>query len=240
MQKEIDSVKLFGLIRLSAGQSPQMLQKRFLQLLHQHFPPSNKLHKIFNKNTVKASYCCTQNVASIIKSHIKKLINTSIKNTLQCNCRKKHECPLDGKCRAENIVYKCVASLDWYPNKVYLGTAEGDFKQRFYNHRMPFNNEDHSTDTTLSKYVWVIKKKFKISPSLKWFIIKSVPAYSNISRNFSCICKKSLNFSITPIQINCLIKEQSLFQSDATLISFYCQIINLTIRPSEKCPIRNI
>ena len=71
--------------------------KRFLQLLHHHFPPSNKLHKIFNNNTVKVSYCCTQNVASIIKSHNKKLINTSIKNTLPYNCRKKHECPLDRK-----------------------------------------------------------------------------------------------------------------------------------------------
>ena len=69
------------------------------------------------------------------------------------NCRKKHECPLDGKCRVENIVYKCVALVHGYPKKVYLGTAEGDFKQRFYNHRMSFNNEGYSTDTTLSKYV---------------------------------------------------------------------------------------
>ena len=127
--------------------------KRFLQLLRHHFLPSNKLHKIFNKNTVKVSYCCTQNVASIIKSHNKKLINTSIKNTLPCNCRKKHDCPLDGKCRAENVVYKCIASVHGNPNKVYLGTAEGDFRQRFYNHRMSFNNEGHSTGTTLSKYI---------------------------------------------------------------------------------------
>ena len=117
-----------------------------------------------------------------MKSHNKKLINTSIKNTLPCNCRKKYECPLDGKCRAENIVYKCVASGHGYPNKVYLGTAEGNFKQRFYNHRMSFNDEGHSTDTALSKYVWEVKKKLKIMPSLKWYIIKSVPAYSNISK----------------------------------------------------------
>ena len=99
-----------------------------------------------------------------------------------CNCRRKHECPLDGKCRAQNILYKYVASIDGYPNEVYLGTTEGDFKQRFYNHRMSFNNEDHSTDTTLSKYVWEIKRKLKIMPSLKWSIIISVPAYSNISK----------------------------------------------------------
>ena len=86
--------------------------KRFLQLLRHHFPPSNKLHKIFIKNTVKVNYFCTQNVASIIKSHNKKLINTSMKNIQPCNCRKKHECLLDGKCRAESIVYKCIASVD--------------------------------------------------------------------------------------------------------------------------------
>ena len=92
-----------------------------------------------------------------------------------------HECPLDGKCIAENIVYKCIALVDGYLNKAYLGTAEGDFKQRFYNHRMSFNNEGHSTDTTLSE----------ITPSLKWSIIKSVPAYSNISKKYQlCLQEK--------------------------------------------------
>ena len=127
-----------------------------------------------------------------------------------------------------------------YPNKVYLGPTEVDFKQRFYNHRMVFNNEDHSTDTTLSKHVWKIKGKLKIMPSLKWSVIKSVPTYSNIPRNVSCVCKKNLKFLIISTQMNCLINDQSLFQSAATLTSFYCLIINLTIRPSGKYAIRNI
>ena len=85
------------------------------------------------------SYCCTENVASIIKSHNKKLINTSMKSLLPCNCKKKHECTFDGKCRAQNIAQKCV-------NQVYTDTAEADFKQRFYNHRLSFNNKGYSTD----------------------------------------------------------------------------------------------
>ena len=147
---------------------------------------------------MKVSYCCPENVASIIKSDNKKLINTSVKNILPCNCRKKHESPLDGKCRAENIVYKCVASVDGYPNKVYLGTAEGDFKQRFYNHWMSFNDEGHSTDTTLSKYVWEIKKKFKIRSSRKWSIIKSVPAYSNISKKCQLSLQEKVYIKVPP------------------------------------------
>ena len=63
--------------------------KRFLNLLDQHFPKSNKLHAIFNRNTVKVSYSCTQNMSSMIKSH-----NQESK---PCNCRVKSECPLNGQ-----------------------------------------------------------------------------------------------------------------------------------------------
>ena len=103
------------------------------------------------------SYCFTQNVASIIKSHNKTLINTSMKNILPCNWKKKRECPLDGKCRAENIVYKCVVSGNGYPNKVFLGTAESDFKKRFYNYRMSLNNEGQSTDTAPNMFAEIKK-----------------------------------------------------------------------------------
>ena len=72
--------------------------KKFLQLLDKHFPPSNSLDRIFNRNTVEVSYCCTQNLGNIIKSHNKKLISSNNQIILPCNCRKKEECPLEGKC----------------------------------------------------------------------------------------------------------------------------------------------
>ena len=37
--------------------------KRFLNLLDHHFPKSNKMHKIFNRNKVKIRYSCTENTA---------------------------------------------------------------------------------------------------------------------------------------------------------------------------------
>ena len=49
--------------------------KQFLDLLDKYFPQNNQLHKVSNKNTVKASYSCTPNMGSIIKSHNKNLIN---------------------------------------------------------------------------------------------------------------------------------------------------------------------
>ena len=36
--------------------------KTFLQLVTKHFPRSHKLHKIFNRNTVKVSYSCMNNM----------------------------------------------------------------------------------------------------------------------------------------------------------------------------------
>lgn len=121
-------------------------------------------------------------MTNIIKSHNKKLINDNKKPEKLCNCRRKEDCPLDGKCRTENVVYKCVASVPERPDKVYLGTAEGEFKTRFYNHKKSFNNRRYIKDTTLSSYIWEMKEKFNVTPSLKWYIVKSVPSYSNISK----------------------------------------------------------
>ena len=46
--------------------------KTFLQLVTKHFPRTHKLHKIFNRNTIKVSYSCMNNMSKIIKVHIKK------------------------------------------------------------------------------------------------------------------------------------------------------------------------
>ena len=91
------------------------------------FPPSNSLHKIFNCNTIRVSYCCTQNLGNIIKSHNKKLISSNNPILLPCNSRKKEECPLEEKCRANVIIFKCIVSAIGFPNNFYLGTAQREF-----------------------------------------------------------------------------------------------------------------
>ena len=68
-------------------------------------------------------------LVSIIKSHNKNLTNAENKQKKDFNCRKKEECLLVGKFRSEDIIYKLVVTATGHPQKVYLGTAEGDFKQ---------------------------------------------------------------------------------------------------------------
>ena len=41
--------------------------KTFLRLIDKHFTRSYKLNKVFNRNTVKVSYSCTENMAKLIK-----------------------------------------------------------------------------------------------------------------------------------------------------------------------------
>ena len=128
--------------------------KKFLQLLDLNFPTSNKFHKTFNNNNVNVSYCCIQNVGNI-KSHIKKLISSSNHHPQPCNCRKKEDCPLDGKCRTENIIYKCIVSTSVNPDKAYLETAEGYFKKGYYNHISSFKNKRQTNKTNLQIYLLV-------------------------------------------------------------------------------------
>ena len=83
--------------------------KIFLQLIDTHFPPTNKLHKIFNRNTVKVSYSCTQNTSQIIKGDNKKVSKTNPLHQLECNCCIKTECPLNGDCCIDDVIYKSMA-----------------------------------------------------------------------------------------------------------------------------------
>ena len=77
--------------------------KSFLRLITRHFPAS---HKIFNKNTVKVSYSCMENMERIIKKLNQKILNANqTTRTHGCNGRKKTTCPLENNCLASSIVY---------------------------------------------------------------------------------------------------------------------------------------
>ena len=48
--------------------------KTFPNLIKKRFPKTNKLHKIFNLNTLKISYSRISNISSIIWGHNKNLL----------------------------------------------------------------------------------------------------------------------------------------------------------------------
>ena len=61
--------------------------KTFLNLIKRYFLKTNKLHKIFKKNTVKVSYSGMSNVSSILSSYNLNVINPYKTQTYGCDCR---------------------------------------------------------------------------------------------------------------------------------------------------------
>ena len=93
------------------------VSKLFLNFIDKHFTKRNGLYKVFNRNNVKVSYSCMENVRSIINSHNKKLSTKKVNNEDPlCKCDTKEECPLDGKCCTESIVYKCEVTAPEKPS----------------------------------------------------------------------------------------------------------------------------
>ena len=155
--------------------------KKFLNLIGRHFPKDHKYHKLFNRNTIKISHSCMNNMADRIKGHNNKILkqqqqHSSTEQQQQtCNCRKKSECPLNGNCLQSGLVYQATIETDDTTQK-YIGLTVGDFKTRYRNHTKSFNHKKYKMETELSKLVWSLKDKRK-SYSIKWKIIAKAPAY---------------------------------------------------------------
>ena len=179
------------------------IAKSFLGLINKHFPKSNKLHKIFNRNNLKVSYSCTTNMANIIKSHNQKILNenSTTSSEKKCNCRNKNLCPLDGTCLTKNIIYEATVTTTSGNSRTYIGMTENEFKTRYNNHKLSFKDRKHSHDTVLSKYIWNLKDG-NIDYKINWRIIKRARAYKgNPSRCNLCLSEKlciltSQNFSL--------------------------------------------
>ena len=168
--------------------------KLFLNLLDKHFPPHNKLHKLFNRTNVKISYSCMPNMNSYTYMHNHKVLNDKPNEmgVNNCNCRNKDNCPLPNSCQTKCIIYQANIDCDiaGYKQKCYLGSCETTFKDRFGNHKKSFNHLKHKNDTELSKEFWEIKKR-NGTPKITWKIIRICPSYNpNSKRCLLCLNEK--------------------------------------------------
>ena len=120
------------------------LGRKFLNIIDRCFPKGHPLHKMFNKHTLKLSYSCMPNMKTIISSHNKTLLSDYHRsqtqtNEKECNCRKKDQCPLEGKCLTQNVVYQATVSTQ-SSSETYVGLAT-NFNERYRNHTACGENE---------------------------------------------------------------------------------------------------
>ena len=97
------------------------------------------------------------------------------------------------------------------PTQNTLGLAEDVFKkQRYYNHTESFRNENDSKCTTLSSYVWKMKKTKKETLTLVWQIIQTAAPYRNMTKQSSLCLHEELAILMYPNQIEILNKRSEL------------------------------
>ena len=161
------------------------IAKKFLGLIDSCFPKDNPLHKIFNHNTIKVSYSCMPNMSRIISSHNRNIIikSTPDKTPLPtCNCRRKNECPLEGKCLSSGVVYQAIVTRnDNSKQESYIGLTENSFKTRYNGHNSSFRIQSKRNATTLSSYIWSLKDN-SINYSIKWKIVGKANPYSTSTK----------------------------------------------------------
>lgn len=129
---------------------------------------------------------------SHINGHNKKITSankTSEEQGEGCNCRKKENCPVDGKCQRKSVIYEAtVKSTEGV--KKYIGMAETTFKVRYTNHMMSLRNENYRNKTTLSNYIWDLKNN-QVSYDIDWRLIDRSSTYDGTNRRCSlCLLEK--------------------------------------------------
>ena len=167
--------------------------REFLLLVKKHFPKNHKLNKVFNKNNVKVSYGCMPNFATHIKSHNQKIIkaNETVQNK-KCNCRNKDQCPLQGNCLIENIVYRAnITTTNKKHESNYVGMTEHHFKDRERYHHHTLQHEEKKTSSQLSNYIWELKTKNNIEASITYSVLEKAKSYKNASKRCPlCLMEK--------------------------------------------------
>ena len=178
--------------------------KYFLRLIDKHFKQDNVLHKIFNRKSLKISYSCTKNISQIINSHNNELINkfhNRVNNNnnninckkIECNCKSRSDCPMDGLCNLDNVVYQAIIypKEDISDKKYYIGVSSTNFKIRYGNHKYSFFHEHKKNQTALSKHYWGLKNK-GLTPDIQWSILKR----SSTPKSFDSRCNLCLEEKI--------------------------------------------
>ena len=127
--------------------------RRFLGMISRYFPRDSPLGKHLNRNTVKVSYRTLPNMQSIISGHNKKVLGSGQRLVEKgCNCRVPRDCPLDGRCLSNDVIYKnTVTSSDGV--KEYIGLTSTSFKTRFTAHKASFCHSNKAHCTALSSHI---------------------------------------------------------------------------------------
>ena len=165
--------------------------KRFFRLLEKHFPEGHRYRKFLNRNSVKLSYSCMDNLKTIINKKNRSLLQKHTKpeepEEKMCNCRSGADsCPLEGKCLTRSLIYKATLKTDGETFS-YIGLTADTFKKRYSNHVCSFKNEKYKESTTLSQKIWELKESEE-QYTISWEVVRKATTYKSGSRGKCDLC----------------------------------------------------
>ena len=156
--------------------------EEFLKIVDKNFSDTAcRLRPIFNRNRLKLSYSCMENMGTIIKKHNNKILRApTTSEPAGCKCRDKTKCPLPKRCETKALIYKATITSAG-EQKNYIGLTSNTFKERYTQHKSDFNLEHKRFKTALSKYVWELKKANK-KYNISWEVMKRASPYTPSSK----------------------------------------------------------
>ena len=94
-----------------------------------------------------------------------------------------------GQCQTKSVVYQATVLSEGSRNQTYVGLTAGTFKKRFDGHTFNFRNEN-SKGTTLSSYIWKLKREGK-SYEILWREICKASPFSPVTEQCAlCTAEK--------------------------------------------------
>ena len=114
--------------------------------------------------------------------HNKTILDPHSSSDFGCNCRSKENCPLDGKCQTENVIYQATV-ISESSEMNYIGSCSTSFKLRYNDHMCSLRNSKYKCKTELANYIWHLKDN-DTNFEIKWRILDRARPYQN--GNTSC------------------------------------------------------
>ena len=90
-----------------------------------------------------------------------------------CNCDVISNCPLQGECKTECVVYNAKVITDQV-SKNYKGMTERSFKTRWNEHNFNFAHENYKSCSELAEFIWKLKNE-GIRYKIEWSILEKTP-----------------------------------------------------------------
>ena len=159
--------------------------QEFLKLIDRSFPPTNPLHKLFTRQTVKVSYKCMPSMAQAVSRHNMCILHDDQQNLQQpgCNCRGgPGSCPVQGKCLTDGVVYRAAVTETGSGNvEFYTGATGNTFKKRWDGHNTDCRYEKNRKNSRYSGHIWKLKDESK-SFETEWKLIDRATTFNPITR----------------------------------------------------------